>query len=273
MQDENPVLIKDHRLLVDWMTGLFEEMLQEVVHSRAAVAGNLSYRRKSNPQPFDVKFLSPREEVTESIAIPCNFEAPDVHSKSAKVVPAANNLLSPTVKSQIQEYIGVISRLYAENPFNNFEHACHVVLVAKKLLARVVKPDETAASKTAYGITSDPITQFAIIFSALIHDVDHHGVSNAQLVKEKSRIAILYKDKSVAEQNSITIAWDLLMQPRFSNFCDVIMSNDAECRLFRQLLVNAGKDVLTVMKFSCFRSLAVRDSTNFSTPLFPFDNA
>eukprot|EP00980_Cylindrotheca_fusiformis_P025515 scaffold13958_cov118-Cylindrotheca_fusiformis.AAC.1 len=32
-----------------------------------------------------------------------------------------------------------------------------------------------------YGITSDPLTQFAVVFSAVIHDVDHPGVPNTQL--------------------------------------------------------------------------------------------
>lgn len=34
------------------------------------------------------------------------------------------------------------------------------------------------------GISSDPLSQFAVVFGALIHDVDHVGVSNAQLIKE-----------------------------------------------------------------------------------------
>ena len=32
---------------------------------------------------------------------------------------------------------------------------------------------------------SDPLVQFAIIFAALAHDMDHEGVPNAQLEKEK----------------------------------------------------------------------------------------
>lgn len=63
-----------------------------------------------------------------------------------------------------------------------------------------------------YGITSDPLAQFGIIFSALIHDVDHWGVSNAQLIKEGAPMADKYKGKSVAEQNSVDLAWDLLME-------------------------------------------------------------
>jgi hypothetical protein len=45
------------------------------------------------------------------------------------------------------------------------------------------------------------LTQFAVVFSAIIHDMDHPGVPNSQLVKEKTKLAEVYKGVSVAEQN------------------------------------------------------------------------
>lgn len=62
-----------------------------------------------------------------------------------------------------------------------------------------------------HGITSDPLTLFAIIFSALIHDVDHRGCSNVQLAKEDKELASLYQNKSIAEQNSLDVAWYVLL--------------------------------------------------------------
>jgi hypothetical protein len=41
------------------------------------------------------------------------------------------------------------------------------------------------------------------VFSALIHDVDHSGVGNAQLGKEEAPIDEFYNSKRPAEQNSI----------------------------------------------------------------------
>ena len=83
-----------------------------------------------------------------------------------------------------------------------------------KLLARIVAPDleysEDDVTKNVeamhdhtYGITSDPLTQFAVVYSALIHDVDHQGVPNAQLVKEGAEVSEYYHGRSVAEQNSV----------------------------------------------------------------------
>ena len=112
-------------------------------------------------------------------------------------------------------------------------------MATRKLLSSVVKPNTGSVSESAYGITSDPLTQFAIVFSALIHDVDHPGVSNAQLVKEETEVATLYNNKSVAEQNSITISWDLLMQSKFDDLRKAFIPTETEMKHFRQLLVNA----------------------------------
>lgn len=46
-----------------------------------------------------------------------------------------------------------------------------------------------------HGITSDPLTLCAIIFSAVVHDVDHRGVSNVQLEKEDEQMALLNQNK------------------------------------------------------------------------------
>jgi hypothetical protein len=118
-----------------------------------------------------------------------------------------------------------------------------------KLLERVVNPDdidydgESAAIAShvhnyTYGITSDPLTQFAVVFCALIHDVDHTGVSNGQLIKENAHIATLYKNKSVAEQNSIDLTWDLLMSEEYSALRSCIYTDEMEFKRFRQLVVN-----------------------------------
>ena len=73
---------------------------------------------------------------------------------------------------------------------------------------------------------------------ALIHDVDHTGVPNSQLIEEHASIASVYKNKSVAEQNSIDIAWDLLMQDAFIDLRRTIYQTQDEFSRFRQLLVN-----------------------------------
>lgn len=89
-----------------------------------------------------------------------------------------------------------------------------------------------------YGITSDPMTQFSVVLAALIHDVDHMGVSNFQLIKEENKLAKLFKNKSVAEQNSVVLAWDTLMDPRFHDLRRIIYADTFELERFRQLVAN-----------------------------------
>ena len=118
-----------------------------------------------------------------------------------------------------------------------------------KLLSRIVAPDlrhNTRQGPTAsrkhdhtYGITSDPLTQFACAFSALIHDVDHTGVPNTQVAKENPELALKYKGSSVAEQNSVDLAWGLLMEDNFLELRGAICSgNTGNMTRFRQLVVN-----------------------------------
>jgi hypothetical protein len=131
--------------------------------------------------------------------------------------------------------------------FHNFEHASHVTMSVAKLLSRIVAPDleitdnqctSTALHDHTYGITSDPLTQFACILAALIHDVDHQGVPNTRLVEEEDNVAIKYKGRSVAEQNSVDIAWSKFLEPQFSELRGAVCPTDKELTRLRQLVIN-----------------------------------
>ena len=67
---------------------------------------------------------------------------------------------------------------------------------------------------------------------------DHPGVSNAVLVNEKDPMAVKYNDKSVAEQNSVDLAWEILMEDQFEELRSLIYTNQDEYQRFRQILVN-----------------------------------
>jgi len=122
-----------------------------------------------------------------------------------------------------------------------------------KLLSRIIKPEEVLASGSmpkeqteigrvlhehTFGITSDPLTQFACVFSALVHDADHPGVPNSCLVQEKTPLAVQYQDKSVAEQHSVDLAWNLLMTESYKELRQAICPTSNELKRLRQLVVN-----------------------------------
>jgi len=184
------------------------------------------------------------DEVQEVILLPNRVV--DVRTDPSSII------LGPEVKTEIEEFVRIIASMYHDNPFHNFSHASHVVESTVKLLSRIIagadaidyedmkykKANGDDLHKTTYGIASDPLTQFTCLLAALIHDVDHTGVPNAQLIKEESSIAKLYKNQSVAEQNSIDLSWQLLMKPQFENFRNCIYKTDEELDRFRQTLVN-----------------------------------
>lgn len=159
-------------------------------------------------------------------------------------------------KAQLRLYVSSIASTYRANEFHNVEHAAHVTLTMEKMIKKLVSPEAQdvfvdfggrARSAEAisfdldcrtYGISSDPLSQFALLLACLVHDVDHVGVSNSQLVKEGTPIASLYRNQSVAEQNSVDIAWWLLMTPNFTALREAIYTDDTEMQRFRQILVN-----------------------------------
>ena len=70
-------------------------------------------------------------------------------------------------------------------------------------------------------------------------DVDHTGVPNTQLVKENATLNTLYEGRSVAEQNSVDLAWDLLMDSNLKDLRAAIYSTQEEMQRFRELVVNS----------------------------------
>lgn len=78
-----------------------------------------------------------------------------------------------------------------------------------------------------------------MFLSYFIQDVEHPGVPNAQLVKERSEVTAKFGEKSAAEQNSVHIAWEMLMEPKYDVIRACIYTNEEERTRFRQLVVNA----------------------------------
>ena len=240
--------------LIDWITDVLHAQVRKIVAMRQSRADEFNEGTSIKP---GWQHLKPKthangqatvlEEVKEIIPLSDQAHEYTVDPESV-VLPEAAVI-------QLRKYVSEISKMYRNNAFHAFEHATHVTMSVTKLLSRIVSPDaitlddltfeaqsSAAANKLhqhTFGITSDPLIQFACAFSALIHDVDHPGVPNAQLVKEGTEIASIYKNKSVAEQNSVDLAWELLMEPEFAKLRQCIYTNQEELDRFRSLVVNS----------------------------------
>ena len=67
---------------------------------------------------------------------------------------------------------------------------------------------------------------------------DHRGVSNTQLAAEDKELADKYNNKSIAEQHSLDISWELFMQPQYEALRSCMFASEADLKRFRQVLVN-----------------------------------
>jgi len=171
----------------------------------------------------------PFEEWTQGIEIP----AKSSENQALATHKRKNVDLSEKVTRQLHQFVTTIACLHGNNHFHNFDHASHVTMSVHKLLQRIIK-----CGDDSYGIASDPLIHFAAVFSALIHDVDHRGVPNAQLAKEEPMLAAKYKDQSIAEQHAIDISWNVFMGDEYSELRRSIYTNEDELRRFRTVICN-----------------------------------
>ncbi|KAG7358992.1 family 3 adenylate cyclase [Nitzschia inconspicua] len=223
--------------LIQWVVEVFLEHINTIYASR-------NYKLPEKPVVYKSRLNQiTLDEVVEVICLP-KFDC-----VAGNGVPVVNKAaISSTAVDQLCDYISNIASLYHKNPFHNFEHACHVTMAVDKFMKRIVNPNidvdgdhSNVAShlhEYTHGINSDPLALFAIVFSALIHDVDHRGVSNVQLEKEDKDMAAMYHNKSIAEQNSLDIAWNLLLEPEYSELRSYFFCTEADMLRFRQVIVN-----------------------------------
>jgi hypothetical protein len=206
---------------IDWNVDLFLECLKEIHESQANVTSTYQTNRK---QVIDDAM--PIDYVTETLDIPTTNSKGDSNRGILKTD------ISLEAEAQLRDFLTTIGNLYNDNPFHNFEHACHVAMSTKKLLDRVVLTKE----REKVDINIDPLTKFAIIFGAIVHDVDHQGVTNGQLIKEEDEVAKKYDNKSVAEQNSFDVAWDLFMSRRFKDLHQHMFKTEDDMKRFRRVV-------------------------------------
>ena len=241
--------------LIEWVVETFSGVLRSIVAARVQTRHQTTTSRSLTREEgrilnYNTEGRIVLEECVDVIELP-TVDLDDLAMRGS----ADTIVLPPQVVEELRRYITAIAHMYRDgNPFHNFEHASHVTASTHKLLSRIVTVDTTYQTQSApshgddmmeklvdhsYGITNDPLTQLAVLFSAIIHDVDHPGVSNGVLVKERDAMSIRYKETSVAEQNSVDLAWQLLMEDDYGALRSCIYTNTAELQRFRQLVVNA----------------------------------
>jgi 3'5'-cyclic nucleotide phosphodiesterase len=203
-------------------------------------------KSKIKSYPF---IQAPLDDVVDVINILQYNDIPKVSMSDERLTEE----LHPTIASQLQLYVTLIANHYHDNPFHNFEHACHVTMSLGKLLMGIQNPPKNHMESSnlsgqedikrrihdfTYWINSNPLPILVITLSAIIHNIDHSGVSNMQLSQENPDMAGRYRHKSIAKQNSLDVAWNLLVSEQFNQLRDCLFTSQTEMDCFRQVVVN-----------------------------------
>jgi 3'5'-cyclic nucleotide phosphodiesterase len=250
--------------LVEWNADILLRLLRQVTANRQSVGvpsdsiDDMKVAEDNLIKRGGIVF----DELADTISLPA-------YDSRAHKQDAGSIHVDQAVASQLRHYVASIASMYrTENKFHNFEHCSHVTMSVNKLLNRIIgkqKGEKGGEEEyVSYGILNDPVTQFAVVLSALVHDVgmsfqplvsislscpvlsrtsfchtvsDHYGVPNAQLVNEGASIAEKYRGKSVLEQNSVDVAWELLMDDSYTDLRRAIYCNKEELKRFRQIVV------------------------------------
>lgn len=187
-------------------------MAEMVQNRRGALDGDFIQQKSRSIYHFQGSI----EEVTDFIPLVSSLQKIPLSADET-----GTTSLDPRVETQLTEHLTGIACMYRNNPAHNFYLASHVALSAQNLLSCLGH--------------ANPLVAFcAVVFSALVQDVDNTGLTNEQLVSENPKLAAYYQ-VSVLEQNSIDLAWDLLMDEKFSILRQAICHTDQEASLFRRL--------------------------------------
>eukprot|EP00980_Cylindrotheca_fusiformis_P008976 scaffold1913_cov100-Cylindrotheca_fusiformis.AAC.1 len=212
--------------LISKNVNMLESLLKEVVTLGDEEAP------ESPTSDFQSHFETPNE--TPYVEIQLAIQMKPVNRSLSTKVPFVVDL-APVVLAELREFVIQIAMGYEKHPFHNFQHASHVAH-----LSNILVHSMDGSKEGASGIVHDPFVRFAIVLSALVHDVDHSGVPNGRLAEEKPDMARKYSQKSIAEQNSIDVAWGILMSDAFVNLRNCLFGNSAaKQRRLRQLMVNS----------------------------------
>jgi len=136
-----------------------------------------------------------------------------------KIIHAENSSFrNGSLYDSLYSYVERICDLYIANDYHNFQHAYHVTISVNKLVDLTIQNEQL--------LHDDYLVHFALVFTALVHDVGHKGIPNFILIKLEDELAKRYNNTSIAEKNSLKIAFDILDDDIYSSLRRKIFGPD-----------------------------------------------
>lgn len=164
--------------LINWNIEILTRLLQKIIAMRRRDGESESDRTNESARVAAIERGMGESSILDEVK-----EIISLTNKSSKLkCDPSTVVLGPVVEGQLRDYVTTVAAMYRRNPFHNFEHASHVTQSMTKFISRIVTPEEidyrdmTYKKKGAtreiheftYGITSDPLIEFACTISALI---------------------------------------------------------------------------------------------------------
>jgi len=100
-----------------------------------------------------------------------------------------------------------ISKKYNNNPYHNFQHAVTVT----HFIYLIIKTVHLDKYLSKYKL-------FSLLFSGLVHDIDHPGTDNLFEANKKSFLSLQYNDKSILENHHCSTAFFIIQQDNIKLF-------------------------------------------------------
>jgi hypothetical protein len=95
-----------------------------------------------------------------------------------------------------------------------------------------------------------PLDHFCLLYSGLVHDIQHEGVFNSTLVTEGHEAALTYNDVSVAEMKSISIGLQILRE----NLAGLGLTSEDYTYLRKQIIeMVLNTDLADPWRGKCFK--------------------
>jgi len=139
--------------------------------------------------------------------------------------------IDDSVSKQLRDLISRVSGWYQDDlPFRTFEHASHTVLSITKFVSAIKTNESTddGVLDIIKSMITHPLTQFVLIFAALVHDTGDKKVGEPRMV---------------AAEKSTRRAWSLFLEPAFNDLRSHVCTNQSDLEFFRRLL---GKSITAV---------------------------
>ncbi|GKY94412.1 hypothetical protein MPSEU_000407100 [Mayamaea pseudoterrestris] len=176
--------------------------------------------------------------------------------------------ISETVVRQVEQFVrSILIKYDPKVPYHNASHATHVTISTNKLLDML-----WVHRCNSFGLRQNALSLLALVFAAIIHDVEHRGLPNRQLALEDDELAILYNDTSIAEQRSLFIGFQELLKPDYKELRETIFPVSTEYHEFRSKVLSLvlNTDIASPSNVQLAKSKYIEA---FQNPSLPSDAA